>query len=479
MRRFMLAVLLVISLLFTSCKNTLSPPTQDKSFLTFTNRIFQDFVQNDSLTLNYTLKNPKNFQITKLPQGFPTPSANRNTSYSETENLLSRLQCYKKEDLSLEEQILHDTMTDYLTREVKRIPYEKYFNTLNPSNGIQAQLPVLLAEFHLDDKEDVEQYFLLLKSIPDYFNQLLTMETEKKNAKTLPSQTTMQHTIEQCQHFLSQNGCEMIRSAFKQQIEKNHPNEAASYQQKHDLYLNQYLVPSYQKIISTLTALLPYAPPDGSLAAYPNGKQYYTCLFQDKSGSYDSVSVWKNKLEKRLKKAEDSLLSCAAKSPSAFLSCEDYQKKYSSAEEILTTLQQKIASDFPSCSNTSYQLHSVDSSLEDYLSPAFYLTPPIDDTSTNDIYINQSPAYQKGSLFNTLAHEAYPGHLYQNCYMRQQNLPLLRYVMDFPAYTEGYATYAEIYSYRYTGASDIEVSILQNNAISTHCLYALCVQCVL
>ena len=133
-----------------------------------------------------------------------------------------------------------------------------------------------------------------------------------------------------------------------------------------------------------------------------------------------------------------------------------------------------MKADFPSCRSTAYELHRVAASLENSLSPAFYLTPPIDDTSNNAIYINYSPQYSRSSLFNTLAHEAYPGHLFQNCYMREQNLPLLRYLMDYPAYTEGYATYAEIYSYRYTGASPAEVGILQNNAIASHCLYALC-----
>ena len=90
------------------------------------------------------------------------------------------------------------------------------------------------------------------------------------------------------------------------------------------------------------------------------------------------------------------------------------------------------------------------------------------------IYINHAAKYRHQNLYATLAHEGYPGHLFQNCYFREKNKHPLRYILNFPAYTEGYATYAEIYSYQFLDATKEEIDLLQNNAISTHCLYALC-----
>ena len=474
MRRYLISFLLIISFFITSCQPAATSQTNEVSFTEFTEEIFRKWVSCDSLTLNYTLKEPSNYQITELPQGFSAASSDNTSSYSETENLLQRLHEYRKENLSHQEQILYDTLDDYLSQELAGIVYQAYADVLNPSSGIQAQLPVLLAEFHLQSKQDIEQYFLLLQTIPAYFETLLQIEKEKKNAGTLPAQATLQNVIKQCEDFLSKNGGQMIDTCFTKQIKKRFPKEADTLQRRHRTYLQDSLIPAYKKLITGLTALLPHAPSDGALAAYANGKPYYAYLFRQKSGSSDSVEYWQNKLRVRLKQAEETLLSCAAEDPSAFRTCEDYQRNYSSPEAILETLQKKMQADFPVCSSTSCQLHSVDPCLEDYLSPAFYLTPPIDDTQSNAIYINHSPKYSNNFLFNTLAHEAYPGHLYQNCYMREQKLPLLRYLLDYPGYTEGYATYVEIYSYRYTGASDTEVRILQNNAIATHCLYALC-----
>ncbi|MFR5970913.1 MAG: DUF885 family protein [Clostridium sp.] len=54
------------------------------------------------------------------------------------------------------------------------------------------------------------------------------------------------------------------------------------------------------------------------------------------------------------------------------------------------------------------------------LSPAFYLTPPIDEPAANVIYINHAAKYRHQNLHATLAHEGYPGHLFQNCYFREK-----------------------------------------------------------
>ncbi len=89
----------------------------------------------------------------------------------------------------------------------------------------------------------------------------------------------------------------------------------------------------------------------------------------------------------------------------------------------------------------------VHDSLEDYLSPAFYLTPPVDNLSENVIYINRGSNYTPLELYTTLAHEGYPGHLYQTIYSGSCASNEVRSVLNFGGYVEGWATYVEMYSY--------------------------------
>ena len=74
--------------------------------------------------------------------------------------------------------------------------------------------------------------------------------------------------------------------------------------------------------------------------------------------------------------------------------------------------------------------------MEEYLSPAFYMVPAIDSTKNNVIYINQGHMPDDISLFTTLAHEGYPGHLYQTVSVSYTHLDV--YKRQAYAYTHGF-----------------------------------------
>jgi uncharacterized protein (DUF885 family) len=76
------------------------------------------------------------------------------------------------------------------------------------------------------------------------------------------------------------------------------------------------------------------------------------------------------------------------------------------------------------------------------------MIPPLDRYEENTIYINNG-SVDEDTLFNTLAHEGYPGHLYQNVYFNSQNTEPLRQVLSYTGYSEGWATYVEYESYGY------------------------------
>ena len=128
----------------------------------------------------------------------------------------------------------------------------------------------------------------------------------------------------------------------------------------------------------------------------------------------------------------------------------------------------------------------VSASLEDYCAPAFYLTPPLDDTENNVIYINEKSTPQGLELYTTLAHEGYPGHLYQAVYSQRNMLSNeenpVRQIFWYGGYLEGWALYVEFISYDYATelameAGDIDAAyayqIEKHNRNMQLCLYAL------
>ena len=91
--------------------------------------------------------------------------------------------------------------------------------------------------------------------------------------------------------------------------------------------------------------------------------------------------------------------------------------------------------------------------MEAYSSPAYYLTPPIDDLWHNTIYLNEPNITDDLTLYTTLAHEGYPGHLYQTVYsqsfLNQQNASIIRSLLHYGGFVEGWAVYVENLSYGY------------------------------
>ncbi len=87
-----------------------------------------------------------------------------------------------------------------------------------------------------------------------------------------------------------------------------------------------------------------------------------------------------------------------------------------SPEEILTRLQKQIQAIFPKPGRYPADQRSS-KSLSSYLSPAFLSErPAMDAPMQMSFYINPSYAPYQTELVTTLAHEGYPGHLYQNSF---------------------------------------------------------------
>ena len=143
-----------------------------------------------------------------------------------------------------------------------------------------------------------------------------------------------------------------------------------------------------------------------------------------------------------------------------------------SPKQILDLLEDEISPAFPTSASVSTEIKYVPDALENYLSPAFYLIPAIDNTKTNTIYINQAHNMDEIHLFTTLAHEGYPGHLYQTTYYAAQNPNPLRSLFNFKGYVEGWATYAEMCSYYLSSLDKSQASFLQKNSSLILGLYA-------
>ena len=147
--------------------------------------------------------------------------------------------------------------------------------------------------------------------------------------------------------------------------------------------------------------------------------------------------------------------------------------KQGTAELILKKLSDGIEKAFPETPDTTLEVKYVPKEMEEHLSPAFYMIPAIDNSRENVIYINQGQMRDDLTLFTTLAHEGYPGHLYQTIFYESTDPDPVRSIFNFGGYVEGWATYAEMCSYYLTPLPKEQATILQKNGSVILALYAL------
>ncbi|MDO5292582.1 MAG: DUF885 domain-containing protein [bacterium] len=451
--------------------------SQQVAFDLFTDDLFTKKVQTDSITLNYTLANPENYGITNFTPTFGEYSVeDMENNFKEDEQNLAKLNSFVYEDLTQDQQITYDILKELYTDDLKFKDYILYDEVLSSTTGLQAQLPVLLAEYNFNSKKDVTNYLLLLKDIDSYFNKICEFETKKSEAGLFMSDTTADEVIDQCNQFIQTPEKNLLIDIFSSKLDKfdyTEEEKKALIAENKEIVLN-HVIPAYTHLVETLKGLKGTGKNTGGICNLENGKEYYSLLLKNQTGSSKTVEETKTALEAELTTSVQEMQSVISNDSKALDKVQDVKYKLTDPQEIINYLEKEIKKDFPKVHSVNCSIKYVDKSLEDHMSPAFYLTPPIDSYTNNSVYINKSQKYDLSDIFTTLAHEGYPGHLYQTVYYASTNPSLIRNIIDFGGYSEGWATYVEIYSYDLAGLDESVSKLLKLNQSSILCIYGLC-----
>jgi uncharacterized protein (DUF885 family) len=462
---------------YESYASSESAKTADqKAFDDFTDEVFRSEIVENTLNLHYILNNPENYGITyyEISLGEPTLAALQE-SFQDTSDLLSELEGFSYESLTKEQQKTYDILHDNLTVSLSSQDYVLYFEELSPTIGTQSQLPILMAEYTFYDEKDVQDYLALLALIPSYYQQLIAFEQEKSTNGLFMSDRAVDDIVKSCDAFLADQENHYLLNTFDERIdalEGLSDDQKENYKtQNRDIFTNA-LVPAYQALIDGLNALKGTGQYDGGLCQYPDGKAYYEYLVRMNTGTGHTVEQLKELINSRV---NSQLLQMSALIGTSGLSNEDltgFQFSLTDPAEILEDLKSKIGEDFPEIPNTTYTIKYVPEALEDTLSPAFYLTPPLDSPLDNVIYINRGQV-DNSTLYSTLAHEGYPGHLYQNVYAASRSVCPLLSLLSCTGYSEGWATYVEHLSYPWDeGTNSALAQIMSLNSSVTLGFYA-------
>ena len=458
--------------------------SEDSQFRSFTREVFQKEVSGSMLTLHYSLADPEKKNIARPAPTLGTVSYDNTASIHQCQEYLKKLLSFSYSDLSRENRLTSDMLLLYFHTSEASLQNGFPEEILSPSLGIQAQLPVLLAEYAFYKKQDISDYLNILVSIEPYFESILQYEQERAHQGYFMSDTTLDRILEQCREFVKDPENNYMLDIFSRKLKeygKFTDSEQNELMNRHKEILLNKVIPAYEKLIIGLNALRGSGKNPMGLTYYKKGQKHYEYLLQAETGCYDSVKKIQQRLYEQLADDTARIQMMLKEQPSLLqkMNAETDLDTFQPAK-ALQILQKKSEKDFPALPETvSPDIRYVHKSMEAYSSPAFYLTPPLDTGNPNVIYINPSSQTSNLELFTTLSHEGFPGHLYQTVYFGSCDPDDIRYLITSSGYVEGWATYVESYGYQYAAdylddpaASDLTALAWMNRSINL-CIYSL------
>ena len=472
-----------ISILFSSifflngCEATFleekksSKEAENERFASFTEKLFCKEVATSQISLHYTLKEPEAYGIDKADTAYGMIQTDSTQIKTAAENMQQALYTFSYEKLNVKNRITYDLLKQYLRNLREEADYLYYEEPLNTVNGVQTQIPIVLSEYQFYDRTDVEAYLDVLSETRNYFQQIIEFEREKADRGFFLSDEMADQVLEQCNAFLAMGNGNYLYSTFVSRIgelQELSEKEKSDYIQQNARQMEEQVCPAYEDLIQAVKELKGKGTNEKGLCYFPEGRKYYEWYIQQSVGVTDTIQELEQQTRRQISEDITGMEEAVNEAKQAAAIMENGK-----AERILEKLKKGIANAFPEIPKTSLRIKYVPEEMQEHLSPAFYMIPAIDYTEENVIYVNQIQMRDDLTLFTTLAHEGYPGHLYQTIFFESTDPDPVRSILNFGGYVEGWATYAEMCSYYLMPLSKTQAAILQKNSSVILALYAL------
>ncbi len=477
-------------LLFGCTRNTPPPETEteriptadfaaEEQFQEMIHNLFYDTVTSSGLTMHSMLTAPEAYGITEYPETLGDYSIQAlQDNYAELREDYEKLLSIDRSALSPELQTDYDILLEYMETEQEGEKFLLYDHPFSAISGVQVELPIVLAEYSFRTPEDAEHYLALLSSIDEYYEQLLEYVQAQKEAGIFLSDQTISDVLDSCQSYLDAPETGMMAETFLSRLdsltELSQEDREALISRNEEILKNDFTA-AYVTLTEGLEDMKGHAESPSGASSLPNGTEYYEYLLKSSTyTSYRNPKALKDAIAGRMLDELDHAQELMSQDPELIHDLYQFDFSIQDPEDALTDLQTKLLTDFPEVPAYAYEVRTLPEALEPYTSPAFYLSPPIDTQNENFIYINQSSVAARNDIYTVMAHEGYPGHLYQCNYFNTVNHSLLRSLMSFSCYVEGWATYVQYLAYQWDDQIRPELAeLLAINESAYLALYAL------
>lgn len=478
-----LSAIMAFSIVGCSKKDT---GEEQKKFDEFMKQEFVNAMEQSYPNTHIILENPKDYGVDTSKTKIQIDKEMNETTFKENKELNEKsakaFKEFDRDSLSDEQKETYDIysyMLDYVT-EMNDSKFDYMSMPLESMTGMHTQLPTMFSDWTLRNEQDVKDVITLMKSVRPYMDSILEYTKKQEEKGTLMLDITS--VKEYCEKVVKEDVNSSVLTGLNESIDNLKLGVEKTDQYKAELKkaFKEYFLPAYSDIIKTMKELDSSKNNAMGLSHMENGKEYYELLFKQATGTDKSVEDIKTELNSMAKSSLLGVQSVISKNNDLY---DQYvngkiKTKYKDFESMLKDLDKDIKDDFPSVGTLDYQIKPIGEDLASGGVAAYFNIPALDGTTPKQIRVNMlkdALDVQTLETFSTVAHEGIPGHMYQIAYAyKNVKDPWRNSMASYLGYTEGYATYMELYSLKYLdGVSEDAVKLQQNMVVYQDCLVAL------
>ena len=475
----------VMAFSFTGCSKKDSGEEQ-KKFDEFMKQEFVESMEQSYPNTHIILENPKDYGVDTSKTKVQIDKELNETTMKENKELNEKsakaFKEFDRDTLSDEQKETYDIysyMLDYTT-EMNDSKFDYMSMPLESMTGMHTQLPTLFSDWTLRNEQEVKDVITLMKSVRPYMDSILAYTKKQEEKGTL--MLDIKSVKEYCEKVVKEDVNSSVLTGLNESIDNLKLGDDKTKQYKAELKkaFQEYFLPAYSDIIKTMKELDSSKNNTLGLSHMKNGKEYYELLFKQATGTDKSIEDIKKELNSMSRSSLLAVQSVISKNKNLY---DEYvngkiKTKYKDFESMLKDLDKDIKDDFPSVGTLNYRIRPIGEDLASGGVAAYFNIPALDGTTPKQIRVNMlEDALNVQSLetFSTVAHEGIPGHMYQIAYAyKNVKDPWRNSMASFLGYTEGYATYTELYALKYLdGVSADAVKLQQNMVVYQDCLIAL------
>lgn len=464
------SLLLAILIAFSTVGCSSNHEEEQKKFDAFLEKEFVEAMESDYTTMHIFLEHPEKYGVdeskVKVNLGTRIDEENQKEELGKVKKSWEEFDKFKRSHLTDEQQKLYDTYAyqEEIDKAMSDEKFDYYQQIFGSMTGIHYQLPTLFSDWTLRDEQDVKDLILLVKDVKPYIESCI--QYTKKQAEKGLLMTNTEEVKKYCDGIIKSGENSSVLASMNASIDalKLDSDKTSQYKKELKNAFTSSFLPAYQDISDLMKDVKKLNNNEG-YAKFENGKEYYALLLKSKIGSDKSVDDVKKMMssdfDEQINKMR-KLIMQNKKVLEVFMKNKMPTTSFKNYKEILDYIRPKLSDDFPKVNDLTYEIEPINEEIaSDSGVAAYFNLPPLDGTTPKQLRVNpKSGDINAITTYHTVAHEGFPGHMFQYAYMYESSLPnWSKTIASCDAYTEGWAVYSQYYAYKYL--RDIDQDVLE------------------